>query len=91
VVEIAFEMAVDQGFTVKRENVIFSASPSHSGPGALSPEFLWAVAPATDLLVPAIQTMYCTSLATVMLQAEKTMQPAKIDIGVGQLVGVTRN
>jgi len=89
--DLSYLMAVEMGFTVKRENVIFSASHTHSGPGAISSEFLWAVAPATDLLVPEIQKMYCNSLALAMVKAEQSMQPAKMDIGVGTLTGVTSN
>jgi len=89
--ELAYLMAAKMGFTVKRENVIFSGAHTHSGPGAISQEFLWAVAPATDLLVPEIQQMFSKSMATAMATAEKNMVPAVIDIGMGELIGVTRN
>ena len=39
--DIAYAIAVSRGFTVPRANVIMSASHTHSGPGAVSPEFLW--------------------------------------------------
>ena len=50
--ELAYEMATAQGFKVPFDNIAIFGSHSHSGPGAISPEILWAVAPATDLLVP---------------------------------------
>jgi hypothetical protein len=38
------------GFPIPIDNVIFSGSHTHSGPGAISSDFLWALAPATDLM-----------------------------------------
>jgi len=89
--ELSVLVANQKGFTLGVDKVIFSASHTHSGPGALSPDMLWALAPATDLLVPSIQRLYAEHLADAMVQAEKNLQPAKIDLGVGQLTGVTRN
>lgn len=45
-VAIAYEM----GFTIPMSNVVFSGSHSHSGPGAISTDFLWSFVPATDLM-----------------------------------------
>ena len=53
--ELAYEMAAAQGFKVPFDNVAIFGSHSHSGPGAITPEMLWAIAPATDLLVPGMQ------------------------------------
>lgn len=50
--QLAYDMAAAEGFKVPFENVAMFGSHSHSGPGAITPEMLWAVAPATDLLVP---------------------------------------
>ena len=50
--ELAYEMAAAQGFNIPFDNVAMFGSHTHSGPGAITPEMLWAVAPATDLLVP---------------------------------------
>eukprot|EP00003_Mantamonas_plastica_P025806 TRINITY_DN513_c0_g1_i15.p3 TRINITY_DN513_c0_g1~~TRINITY_DN513_c0_g1_i15.p3 ORF type:complete len:441 (-),score=141.77 TRINITY_DN513_c0_g1_i15:4571-5893(-) len=88
---LGFELAGDMGFTIPRENVIFSASHTHSGPGAVSAEMLWALAPATDLLVPELQQKLAASIAEALVTAEKTMKPAKIAFGMGNLVNVTRN
>jgi len=49
---LAYDLAVTRGFKIPFENVAMFGSHTHSGPGAISPEMLWAVAPATDLLVP---------------------------------------
>jgi len=71
--------------------VFFSSSHSHSGPGALSSDFLWSVAPATDLLIPELQESLSNSTATAMMQAFNSLDTAAIDIGMGNLVGVTQN
>ncbi len=42
----AYQTAVDQGFTIPFDNVILSASHSHSAPGGVSTELLWEIAPA---------------------------------------------
>jgi len=89
--ELAYLMASQQGFSVPLEKIVFSGSHTHSGPGALSPEMLWALAPATDVLVPTVQKLYASALAKAMLEAEKALQPAKIDIGMGILIDVTVN
>jgi len=84
-------MAVNDGFTIPYEKCLFSASHTHSGPGAIGNAFLWSIAPATDLMVPEIATMFAQSIAKALLQAEAKMQPAVMDIGMGNLVGVTHN
>jgi len=89
--KIAWEKATDQGFKIPLDNVILSGSHSHSGPGAVSPEFLWQVAPATDLIVPEIQDMLAERLAQAMIQAQSNIQPAKLSTGIGYLVNVTVN
>jgi len=74
-----------------RENLICSASHTHSGPGAMSTQFLWEVAPAVDLIVPIVKDMYVGFMVEAMTEAYNNMQPALLDIGVGNLTGVTRN
>eukprot|EP01104_Vermistella_antarctica_P008034 TRINITY_DN1998_c0_g1_i1.p1 TRINITY_DN1998_c0_g1~~TRINITY_DN1998_c0_g1_i1.p1 ORF type:complete len:503 (+),score=101.27 TRINITY_DN1998_c0_g1_i1:48-1511(+) len=88
---LAYQIAAGQGYTVPFENCIFSASHSHSGPGAISPEFLWAMAPATDLMVPSLQRAMATSMATSMIDAQNNLAPAKIAIGSGMLLNATVN
>jgi len=89
--EIAYYIAASMGFKVPKENIMLSASHSHSGPGAVSPEFLWAMAPATDLLVPELQRFLATKIATAMVNAQNLAKPAKINIGSTLLIGVTSN
>ena len=50
--KLAHTKAAAQGFPIPLENMIMSGSHSHSGPGGITPEFLWEFAPATDLIVP---------------------------------------
>jgi len=87
----AWNLAKTQGFSIPYERCTFSASHTHSGPGALSSDFLWSAAPATDLVVPKVQQQFVQSIAQAMLEAEQNLQPAKIDIGMGILTGVTHN
>eukprot|EP01102_Stenamoeba_stenopodia_P015167 TRINITY_DN5144_c0_g1_i1.p1 TRINITY_DN5144_c0_g1~~TRINITY_DN5144_c0_g1_i1.p1 ORF type:complete len:500 (+),score=112.80 TRINITY_DN5144_c0_g1_i1:178-1677(+) len=89
--QLGYDIAASQGFGVQRDNVLFSASHSHSGPGAIGPEFLWSVAPATDLMVRDLQQSFANSIATALLEAENNMQPAVMDIGMSELIGVTHN
>lgn len=81
----AWQIATDQGFGVPFENCIFSSSHSHSGPGAVSAEFLWSIAPATDLLIPDVAEQMAEDMAQAMLQAWQKRQPAQMDIGIGNL------
>ena len=48
-------IAQSMGSTIEEDKIIFGSSHSHSGPGAISPELLWALAPATDLLNTDLQ------------------------------------
>jgi len=88
---LAWERAKDAGFTIPLDQVILSGSHSHSGPGAVSGEFLWEFAPATDLVVPEIQLQLAQYLADSMMQAQNNLQPAKIGTDIGYLVNVTVN
>lgn len=57
---LAWEMAAAQGLQIPLENIVLGGSHSHSGPGGISPFFLWAIAPAIDLLVPELQVSLAT-------------------------------
>jgi hypothetical protein len=70
-----------QGFTVPQENCVISGSHTHSGPGAITPELLWELAPATDLLVPLLQKQMATYIADALITAQNNMKPAKLNIG----------
>ncbi len=88
---LAYDIAAAMGFPIPLDNIIFSSSHTHSGPGALSSDFLWAMAPATDLLVPSVQRQLATSMATALMEAYNSLQPAQIAVGTGPLIGVTQN
>eukprot|EP00117_Sycon_ciliatum_P047172 scpid74991/ scgid33716/ Neutral ceramidase B; Acylsphingosine deacylase 2B; N-acylsphingosine amidohydrolase 2B len=89
--KLAYYKAAVLGFPLPLSNVIMSGSHSHSGPGAVSPEFLWEFAPATDLIVPELQNMVAEKMAEAMMTAYKQLAPASAGIGVSQLFNVTKN
>jgi neutral ceramidase len=88
---LAYVYASAMGFPIPEESVVFGASHTHSGPGGVSESFLWQVAPAVDLLVPELQQKMARSLAAAMMNAYHNMKPAKMNIGIAQLLGVTVN
>jgi len=88
---LAYQYAEAQGFPIPFENIIFLCSHSHSGPGAVSDEFLWEFAPATDLVVPELQELEATYIAEALLEAYNNLQPAVVGIGMANLTGVTVN
>lgn len=63
----------------------------HSGPGGLTAEFVWAMAPATDLLVPELQISLAEMAASAIWQAEQNLAPAVVGLGYGNLTNVTTN
>eukprot|EP01116_Phalansterium_solitarium_P025407 TRINITY_DN9709_c1_g2_i1.p1 TRINITY_DN9709_c1_g2~~TRINITY_DN9709_c1_g2_i1.p1 ORF type:complete len:500 (-),score=133.82 TRINITY_DN9709_c1_g2_i1:217-1716(-) len=91
IADLAYAYAVTQGFSIPFANCIFSASHSHSGPGAISPEWLWSVAPSSDVMVPKLQRQFAQSIAAALVQAQANLKPAKIGIGSGEMYGVTHN
>jgi len=90
-VRLAHTIAKTLNFSIPFEKCLFSAAHTHSGPGAIGPEFLWAIAPATDLMVPELQFAFATNMAQAMANAEANLQDAVMDIGMGYLTGVTHN
>ena len=42
---LSYDIATSMGFTIPFENCVFSSSHSHSGPGAISADFLWRYFP----------------------------------------------
>ena len=65
--QLAYNMAAAKGFNIPFENVAMFGSHSHSGPGAITPEMLWAFAPATDLLVPGEQIVDVTKRNLIVI------------------------
>jgi len=90
-VDLAYDVAAAMKSNISRDNVIFSASHTHSGPGAIGGPMLWAMAPATDLLIPELQRKMANSIADAMIQAEQNLREVVIDLGRGTLVGATHN
>eukprot|EP00211_Chloroparvula_japonica_P002877 CAMPEP_0119124318 /NCGR_PEP_ID=MMETSP1310-20130426/3980_1 /TAXON_ID=464262 /ORGANISM="Genus nov. species nov., Strain RCC2339" /LENGTH=456 /DNA_ID=CAMNT_0007114257 /DNA_START=195 /DNA_END=1565 /DNA_ORIENTATION=+ len=88
---LAHTMARADGFTVPFENTIFSASHTHSGPGAFTPEFAIQITPTMDIFVPSVQRMLAEKMAQAMVEAEANLQPAAIGTGQGLLANVTHN
>jgi len=89
--QMAIEYATAQGFPIPLENIIFSSSHTHSGPAAVTEEFLWSVAPAMDLVVPELQEYLAMYEAEALIQAYNSLQPAVVGIGMTNLTGVTTN
>ncbi|XP_065899909.1 neutral ceramidase-like isoform X2 [Dysidea avara] len=89
--QLAYDIATSKGFTIPFDNIALFGSHTHSGPGGITPEFLWAVAPAMDLLVPELQETLANSIATAMLEAAANLQDGSIGIDIAQLTGVTEN
>ena len=85
----AWEIAAGRGLTIPLENIVMGGSHSHSGPGAISAWFLWSIAPATDLMVPELQTMLATSIADALLTSQANLQPATLAIGPYQFARET--
>ena len=79
--KMAYDIAADKGFPVPYSNLALHGSHTHSGPGGITDEFLWEVAPAMDLVVPELQTLMASHVAAAMLQAAEALQPAVMGIG----------
>lgn len=88
---LAVEIARSKGLQTPLEDLIFLASHSHSGTGAVTADRLWELAPATDMLVPELQEVFANGLAAAMLQAEQSMQPATVGLSNGKVLDLTSN
>ncbi len=89
-VDLAHRKAANQGFSIPKEKVLFCASHTHSGPGAMSNKRLWVYAGA-DLCVNRVREEFTDRIAESMVKAERNMVPAHIGIGIDSVGGVTRN
>src|SRR3989338_8251637 len=89
--KMAVEKATAMGFDVPLSNVVLSASHTHSGPGAVTAELLWSLAPATDLLVPEVRDGFADSFAKCLVQAKANLKDVSIGVTTGELTTVTRN
>ncbi|KNC56090.1 uncharacterized protein AMSG_02103 [Thecamonas trahens ATCC 50062] len=88
---IVIEKIREAGSTLTIENIVFASSHTHSGPGAISPRMLWALAPATDLLVYELQQELATNIAATIMEAHAAMEPAVMDIGIEMVYNLTVN
>lgn len=67
------------------------ASHTHSGPGALTSELLWELAPATDILKSELRTELASYIAGCLVEAELHLKPAKVGIGKGVVTNASHN
>jgi hypothetical protein len=84
------EKAVLMGSTVKRGELVVSASHTHSGPGSLTGLHFWELAGA-DLLHAPLRDAFVARCAEALVTAEINLQPAKLGLASGALAGVTTN
>ena len=89
-VELAHRKAAAQGFSIPIEKVLFCASHTHSGPGAMTNKRLWAYT-AADLCVNRVREKFTDKIAESMIGAEQNMVPVRIGIGTAPLRGITVN
>jgi hypothetical protein len=90
VMDLARRKAAAQGFSIPKEKVLFCASHTHSGPGAMINKRLWKYL-AADLCVNRVREEFTEKIADSMVKAEQNLAPARIGIGTVPLAGVTRN
>lgn len=88
---MALDIAGGLGVPLNASQVMFSASHTHSGPGAISTDFLFQVSPSTDVLVPELQRAVAEKIAQCMAQAWHGMRPAVVGIGSGLVDYLTFN
>ena len=82
--------AVSLGATIPRENLVVSASHTHSGPGSQTKLRFWEMM-GTDLLYPPFRDAFVNDCADALFNAEQNLQLAKFGSASGLLAGVTVN
>ncbi len=90
VMDLAHRKAAAQGFSIPKEKVLFCASHTHSGPGAMTNKRLWVYL-AADLCVDKVREEFTDKVAESMVKAEQNLAPARVGIGTVQLAGLTIN
>jgi hypothetical protein len=88
--DLAHRKAAARGFSIPIEKVLFCASHTHSGPGAMTNKRLWAYV-GSDLCVDRVRERFTDKIADSMVKAEQNMVPVRIGIGSASLTGVTEN
>lgn len=82
--------AVSLGSTLKRGELVVSASHTHSGPGSLTALRFWELA-GSDLLHAPLRDAFVAKCAEALATAEANLQPAKLGLGSSALPNVTTN
>ncbi len=90
VVTLVAKYARDMGGSIPKENIFVFSSHTHSGPGAISGLTWWELIGA-DELVPSIQKEFAQKCASLLVQAEKSMVPARFGSASGILKEATTN
>ena len=83
-------MAVSQGSTLARGQLVVSASHTHSGPGTLTGLHFWELA-GSDMLHVPLRDLFVAKCAEALVTAELNLQPAKLGLASGTLANVTKN
>ena len=82
--------AVTLGATIPRENLLVSASHTHSGPGTQTKLRFWEMV-GTDFLYLPLRDAFVDDCALALYNAEQNLQLAKYGSGSDLLAGVTVN
>jgi neutral ceramidase len=78
------------GSHVARENLVVSASHTHSGPGSQTSLRFWELA-GTDKLFKPLRDAFVNDCAKALVDAETNLAPAKFGTASSLLAGVTKN
>ena len=84
------EKAVSLGSTIPRDNLVVSASHTHSGPGTQTKLKFWELV-GTDFLFKPLRDAFVNDCAEALYNAEQNLQLAKYGSGSDFLAGVTVN
>jgi hypothetical protein len=87
-------MAVSRGLDAQSlpiENLITGASHTHSGPGAVTSRLIWELAPATDISKQELIDLLAGSIASCVVQAQKSLEPALLGIDYSEVYNITMN
>ena len=82
--------AVSLGAKIHRENLVVSASHTHSGPGSQTSLTFWELA-GTDLLFPRLRDEFVNDCARALFNAENSMESATFGSASDMLAEVTVN
>jgi hypothetical protein len=89
-VQTVFTKAQALGSTVPLSSVMFCASHTHSGPGAVTHLLMWEIA-AVDLYHDSVFQSLTDGAAQALVQAERSARPAVVGAGSGQIPNATHN